>query len=68
MKTDIKKDDLLFGITIEDVQYEALRKIGRKLTKEELEIAKKGLESGLRTGISSIYKTIFKVIEENSEP
>lgn len=65
MKTNIRKNDLLFYITIDDVQHEALKKLGRKLTEEELETAKKGLESGLLTGIDTIYKTIFEIIEEN---
>lgn len=65
METNIRKNDLLFYITIDDVQHGALKKLGRKLTKEELEIAKKRLESGLLTGIDAIYKTIFEIIEEN---
>ncbi|HEY5123526.1 MAG TPA: hypothetical protein VIK14_07305 [Ignavibacteria bacterium] len=31
----------------------------RELTKEEIEIAKKGLEYGLLTGIDSVYGAIF---------
>ena len=54
-----EKDKLVFSITLEDLQYEALEKIGRTLTDEEVHIAKKGLEWGLLTDIDSIYATIF---------
>jgi hypothetical protein len=50
----------LFAITIADVQYEAMEKIGRELTEDELLVAKKGLESGLMFDIDSVYSTIFE--------
>jgi len=46
-------------ITLEDVQNEALEKIGRVLTDEEIDIVKKGMEFGLLTGIDTICRTIF---------
>jgi hypothetical protein len=55
-----EKDKLVFSITLEDLQSEALEKIGRTLTKEEILVAKKGLESGLLTDIDTIYATIFR--------
>ena len=51
--------NLLFSITIDDLQEEAMERTGRKLTEEEIEIAKDGLEWGLLTGIDSVYDTIF---------
>jgi hypothetical protein len=59
MKTFLE-DNLLFSISEEDIQFEALEKIGRTLTEEELEIAKKGLEWGLLTDIDSVYNAIFE--------
>ncbi|MFH0924761.1 MAG: hypothetical protein V1872_03875 [bacterium] len=50
---------LVFAITLEDLQGEALEKIRRTLTDEEIFIAKKGLEFGLLTDIDTVYKTIF---------
>jgi len=55
-----EKDKLVFSITLENLQYEALEKIGRTLTEEEVHIAKKGLEFGLLTDIDTIYGTIFR--------
>ncbi len=55
----INEEDLLFYITKEDVQYEALEKIGRKLTEDELEFAKEGLEWGILESIWIIYNTVF---------
>ena len=66
MDDKINREDLLFYIAKEDVQYAALEKLGRHLTDEELDITKKGLEGGLMTGIDVVYKTIFfEMIDEN---
>lgn len=55
----MEHNTLVFSITLEDLQSEALRIIRRTLTEEEVHIAKKGLESGLLTDIITVYKTIF---------
>ncbi len=60
----IDKDDLLFYISKETLQYEAMQKIGRYLTEDELDVARKGLEWGLMTGIDTVYNTIlFEMIK-----
>ena len=53
------KPKILFSITEDDIQIEAREKIDRELTGDEIQIAKKGLESGILTGIDIIYKTIL---------
>ncbi len=55
----MEQNDLVFSITLEDLQSEALRIIGRTLTEEEVYIAQNGLEFGLLTDIDTVYKTIF---------
>lgn len=55
----LNKKELMFSISLEDLQYEALEKIGRTLTDGEIQVAKKGLEFGLLTDIDTIYNTIF---------
>ena len=67
MKNTIKLDDLLFGITKEDVQIRAMEKIGRRLMEDELKIAQKGLESGLTFDIDAIYSAIFDEMIERKE-
>ncbi|HYF02274.1 MAG TPA: hypothetical protein VEC36_02780 [Patescibacteria group bacterium] len=52
-------DNIVFAITVEDIQNEALEKIGRYLTEEEIFIAKKGLENGLLFDIGTVYDAIF---------
>jgi len=60
----IDKDEILFYISKETIQNEALEKIGRYLTEDELLIAKEGLEWGLMTDIDSVYNTIiFEMIQ-----
>lgn len=62
----IDKDDILFYISKETLQYEAIEKIGRYLTEEELDVAKNGLEWGLMTDIDTVYNTIlFEIIRNN---
>jgi len=56
MNTDTKT---IFSITEGDIQIEAQELLGRRLTADEIQIAKKGLESGILTGIDIIYKTIL---------
>ena len=64
----VNRDELLFYITKEDVQNEAMEKLGRHLTDEELYVARKGLDWGLMTGIDIIYKTIFgEMLDENKK-
>lgn len=61
----INKDDILFYISKETLQYEAMDKIGRSLTEEELDIAKDGLEWGLMFDIETVYNTIlFEMIKK----
>jgi len=53
-------DDIIFVITKEELQNEAIEKIGRKLTDEEINIAKDAYEWGLRPlSIDIINNTIF---------
>ncbi len=56
---NIELNEIIFAITMEDLQFKAKEKIGRKLTDEEIIIAKKGLENGLLTDIDTVYSTIF---------
>ncbi|MFA6570727.1 MAG: hypothetical protein WCT77_05760 [Bacteroidota bacterium] len=56
----VNTDDLVFYLRKEDLQYEALEKIGRTLTDDEIHVAKKGLDWGLLTDIDVVYNTIFR--------
>lgn len=51
--------DLLFSISVADVQSEANEKLGRFLTDDELFVVKKSLEDGIMSSLAPIYKTIF---------
>jgi hypothetical protein len=63
----IDKEELLFYIDKETMQYEAMRTIGRYLTEEELDIAKDGLEWGLTFDIKTVYKTIlFEMLKDRN--
>ena len=53
-------DDVIFQITEEDVQYEAMERIGRKLTDDEMDIAREGIVWGLGDATLILtYDTIF---------
>ncbi|MGI8951696.1 MAG: hypothetical protein ACR2FN_08945 [Chitinophagaceae bacterium] len=60
-----KNEDLLYKITVEDLQFEAMEKMGRELTDEEIFIARKGFEWGIGESIGIVYNTIFtEMIEQ----
>ena len=59
-KIKMTENGIVFQITKEDVQNEAIERIGRKLTENEIDIAKKGIEWGLGDITLMItYDTIF---------
>ena len=53
------EDTFVYTIAVEDLQREALKKIGRVLEEDEVEIARRGLESGIDLSLDIIYQTIF---------
>jgi len=60
-------DDIIFQITVEDLQNEAMERVGRKLTDDEIDIAQKGVEWGLGdVALDETYNTIFnEMIDED---
>lgn len=60
MMEDKKEEELVFSITVREMQQEAVRQIGRRLTNEELYKASKGVESGLYFDIETVFKTAIK--------
>ena len=54
----------LFVITVADAQHWAEEKLGRRLTYEELQIAKDKLEWGLSEDIDMVYNTIFEEMKK----
>ena len=56
--------NIIFQITEEDLQDEAMARIGRKLTDDEMHSAKKGIEWGLGDiTLISTYDAIFDDIK-----
>jgi EAL domain-containing protein (putative c-di-GMP-specific phosphodiesterase class I) len=54
------KNNIIFQITEEDLQGEAMKRIGRRLNEEEIDIAIDAFEWGLCTcAVADIYNTIF---------
>ena len=56
----MEEEEILFVITVADVQHWAEEKLGRRLTYEELQIAKDKLEWGLSEDIDMVYGAIFE--------
>lgn len=57
MKENKKDEEIIFSVTVGELQQEAIRLIGRSLTDEELYRALKGIESGLSFDIETVFKT-----------
>ena len=53
------ENNILFAITVEDMQEYAINKIGRELADYELDIAREGLENALLFDIDTVYNTII---------
>lgn len=51
-----KNNEIIFSVTVENLQNEAIARIGRKLTEDELYTAKKCVESGLSSCIDIILR------------
>lgn len=56
MNNNQNQDKILFSVTEEELQNEAINRIGRKLTDGELYSATKGIECGLSFGIETIFR------------
>jgi hypothetical protein len=55
-----QKDKVIFSVTVHELQDTAMKRIGRKLTEEELYTAIKGVESGLSFGINTVLQTAIE--------
>ncbi|OGF22363.1 hypothetical protein A2Y83_04010 [Candidatus Falkowbacteria bacterium RBG_13_39_14] len=63
-----QKTEVIYPITIVDLQNDAIKRIGRELTDDELYIAKKCVESGLSCVLDITLKAaIEEAVNKNSQ-
>ncbi|MBU4299380.1 hypothetical protein KJ636_05030 [Patescibacteria group bacterium] len=66
MSNDKSNNEIIFSVTVEELQNKAVNRIGRKLTDNELYTASKGIECGLSFDIETVFQTaIEESIEKN---
>ena len=56
-------DEVIFIITREEIQQQAVERIGRRLTDDEIHVVQKGLQSGLLFDIDSVFDAVFEESE-----
>ncbi len=57
---------IIFSVTIEDLQNEAVNRIGRPLADSELHIASKGIDWGLSFDIETVFAAAIDEAIENT--
>jgi len=68
MNNNQNDNKIIFSITVEELQNEAINRIGRKLTDDELYTASKGIESGLSFDIETVFQTaVEEAVEKKSK-
>lgn len=68
MNNDTQGKGIVFSVTVEDFQDEAIHRIGRKLNDDELYTAGKCIDWGLSSGIEIVFKSaIEEAVERNTQ-
>jgi len=60
----MRRDKAVFKLAVEDVQNIALRRIGRKLTDDEIDRVKDGIEFGLECWEIVVEAAVDEVVSE----
>ncbi len=63
MNNNQNNNEILFSVTIKELQQRAEHRVGRRLTDDELHTAAKGVEAGLSFGLDTVLNT---AIEEST--
>lgn len=60
-------NQLVFSISIDDIQIESINRINRKLDEQEINNVTKGLDYGISSSLDIVYKTIFSEMIEQKK-
>jgi len=67
LNSDTHRGDLLFAIRQSDLQAEAIDRVGRLLTADEVSKVSDALEWGIGEGMNLIYNAAFSEIVQNAK-
>ena len=63
-----QNNEIIFYVTVDELQNEAINRIGRELNYNEIHTAKKGIECGLSFDIGTVFKAaIEEAVEINQK-
>ncbi len=67
MDENLNGDKIIFSVTEDDLQQEAVRLVGKRLNEDELYVAAKGIDWSLSFDIETVFRTAINEAVKNND-